>query len=107
MRPCSARFRWMPWAIKSATEASASIVSPASSWRANRAITPYHPALYDEGIPSEGHHSFALCPFLVVDAGITQYVVGQVRLPLLGNETDLEAADRHASMESIGVGVHP
>jgi hypothetical protein len=46
---------------------------------------PYHSALDDEGITGEGHHAFPLRPFLVVNAGIAQDVVGQVRLPLLSD----------------------
>jgi hypothetical protein len=74
----------MPWAITSATEASASRVSSASAWREQR-HHPHHPAVDDEGITGEGHHTFPPRPFLVVDTGIVQDVVGQVRLPFLSD----------------------
>jgi hypothetical protein len=52
--------------------------------------------LFDnQRIACEGDHALALRPFLIMNARVADHLIGQMRFPLFGNETDFEFADRY------------
>ena len=67
----------------------------------------HEPVVHDERVSGEGDHALPLRPLLVADTGIAHDGVGQVRLPLLGDQADLVLADRNPAVRAVQVRVHP
>ena len=65
------------------------------------------PVADDQRVAGERDHPLAACPFLIAHAGVADGVVGQMGPPLLGDEPDLELADRHPGVRPVDVRVHP
>jgi hypothetical protein len=63
------------------------------------------PPIYDERLAREGGHPLPPGPLPVAHAGIIRDVVGEMGLPLLGDQADLEGTDRNPAMVAIQVGV--
>ena len=53
----------------------------------------HKPLLDDQRIAGKSHQSLPCCPLMIAEAGISQDRIGQMGLPLLGNQADLELAD--------------
>ena len=97
----SARLRSMPTARFLEIMASVCRVVSVRACRANIATTPIRRSSTNKRIAGKGDHAFAFGPFLMADAWIARHLVGQMRLPFLGNESDLELTDGHASMRAV------
>ena len=79
----------------SATTPSALNAAAESGSRAKRAIAPTSRCSMIKRIAGEGHQSFACRPLSVADAGICRDRIGQMGLPLLRDQADLEFSDPH------------
>ena len=67
----------------------------------------HEPVVHDERVSGEGDHALPLRPLLVAHTGVAHDGVGQVRLPLLGDQADLVLADRDPAVRAVQVRVHP
>ena len=61
---------------------------------------------HQQRITGEGDHALGPRPLPVADAWVVGHVVGHVRLLLLGDQPDLELADRSAAVRAVQVRVH-
>ena len=67
---------------------------------------PQQAVVDDQRIAGERHHSLALGPLLISHARVADDGIGQVRLALLGDQSDLELADGDPAMGTVKVRVH-
>ena len=58
----------------------------------------YDPALKDERVAGKRSYVLSLGPGVIADAGIVLHIIGQMRLSLLGNQSDLHLADRNPAV---------
>ena len=64
-------------------------------------------ALDDQRVARKGDHAFPLGPILIADTGVADDGVREMRSSLLGDQADLEPADRNPAVGAVQVRVLP
>jgi len=91
-------------AIPTTRRSARSVKTPGWGWP-KKSPPRTSPPPNQQGVTGEGDHALALRPAGVADAGIAADSVRQVGLPFLGDQADLELANRHAPVGTVEVRV--
>ncbi len=62
---------------------------------------PHKPVFQDKGMTGKGHHPFPLCPFLIVDTGITDNIIGEMGLPVFRDKSDLVFSKGNTAVSAV------